>query len=389
MTSPYVTENDRQVATWLLICAGVLLGMILLGGVTRLTNSGLSMVDWRPVTGIIPPLTEQAWLDEFEQYRQYPEYQKVNKGMSLDAFKSIFMYEYLHRVLGRLIGLVYLLPLLYFAWRGQIRRGMTPKLVLLFFLGGCQGLLGWYMVKSGLVDNPRVSQYRLTAHLGLAVLIYAYMLWLAFDLLFQRAPGTGPPVSRPNARFSKVLIALVYLMILTGGLVAGTRAGYAYSTWPLMGDSFFPPGLYAWTPAWLAMFEDVTTIQFNHRMFAYGLTILLCLFAWRVYRSAVGPKANLAVALVLVALALQLVLGISTIVLHMPIALAAAHQVGAILLLSAVLFASHVLVKQDVATGYQSAPLASSERRPAAASLLSGRSKSNRISVRRSLPLRR
>ncbi|MEM6583110.1 MAG: COX15/CtaA family protein [Pseudomonadota bacterium] len=388
MTSPYVTENDRQVATWLLICAGVLLGMILLGGVTRLTNSGLSMVDWRPVTGIIPPLTEQAWLEEFEQYRQYPEYQKVNKGMSLDAFKSIFMYEYLHRVLGRLIGLLYLLPLLYFAWRGRIRQGLTPKLVLLFFLGGCQGLLGWYMVKSGLVDNPRVSQYRLTAHLGLAVVIYAYMLWLAFDLLFQRAPSTGPPVSRPNARFSQVLIVLVYLMILTGGLVAGTRAGYAYSTWPLMGDSFFPPGLYAWTPAWLAMFEDVTTIQFNHRMFAYGLTVLLCLFALRVFRSGAGPRANLAVALVLVALALQLVLGISTIVLHMPIALAAAHQGGAILLLSAVLFASHILVKQEVAAGYQSAPLASSERRPAV-SLLSGRSKSNRISVRRSLPLRR
>ncbi|MEM8660174.1 MAG: COX15/CtaA family protein, partial [Pseudomonadota bacterium] len=338
--------------------------------------------------GIIPPLTEQAWLDEFEQYRQYPEYQKVNKGMSLDAFKSIFMYEYLHRVLGRLIGLLYLLPLLYFAWRGRIRQGLTPKLVLLFFLGGCQGLLGWYMVKSGLVDNPRVSQYRLTAHLGLAVVIYAYMLWLAFDLLFQRAPSAGPPVSRPNARFSQALIVLVYLMILTGGLVAGTRAGYAYSTWPLMGDSFFPPGLYDWTPAWLAMFEDVTTIQFNHRMFAYGLTVLLCLFAWRVVRSGAGPRAKLAVGLVLVALALQLVLGISTIVLHMPIALAAAHQVGAIVLLSAVLFASHVLVKQEVAAGYQSAPLASSERRPAA-SLLSGRSKSNRISVRRSLPLRR
>ncbi|MEM1155063.1 MAG: COX15/CtaA family protein, partial [Pseudomonadota bacterium] len=328
--------------------AGVLLGMILLGGVTRQTNTGLSMVDWRPVTGIIPPLTEQAWQEEFDQYRQYPEYQKVNKGMSLDAFKSIFMYEYLHRVLGRLIGLLFLLPLLYFAWRGRIRQGLTPKLVLLFFLGGCQGLLGWYMVKSGLVDNPRVSQYRLTAHLGLAVVIYAYMLWLAFDLLFQRAPGTGPPLPRPNARFSQMLIVLVYLMILSGGLVAGTRAGYAYSTWPLMGDSFIPTGLYAWTPAWMAMFEDVTTIQFNHRMFAYGLTILLCLFALRVYRSGAGPRANLAVTIVLVALALQLILGISTIVLYMPIAVAAAHQVGAIVLLSSVLYASHVLVKQEL-----------------------------------------
>jgi cytochrome c oxidase assembly protein subunit 15 len=336
---------DRQVATWLLFCAAVILGMILLGGVTRLTNSGLSMVEWKPLMGIVPPLSEQGWQETFDKYRQFPEYQKVNRGMSVEEFKSIFMFEYLHRLLGRLIGVLFLLPLLYFAWRGRIGQGLMPKLVVLFFLGGCQGLLGWYMVKSGLVDNPRVSQYRLTAHLGLAVAIYAYMIWLAFDLLF-RSPDARGGQRRPYARWSRVLAGLVYLMILSGGLVAGTRAGFAYSTWPLMGDTFIPRGLYAGTPAWLDMFEDITTVQFNHRMFAYLLVLLIGIFAALVYRSGVGGRARLAVGLLLLVLAAQVTLGISTLLLHVPVVLAAAHQGGAMLLLTAMLFASHVLVRQ-------------------------------------------
>ena len=345
MTPTENRHHDRQVASWLLFCAAVLLGMILLGGVTRLTNSGLSIVEWKPLVGAIPPLSEQAWQETFDKYRQFPEYQKVNRGMSLDGFKSIFMYEYLHRLLGRLIGVLFLLPLLYFAWRGHIRQGLMPKLVVLFFLGGCQGLLGWYMVKSGLVDNPRVSQYRLTAHLGLAVAIYAYMLWLAFELLFTpraRAAATGNSLGR----WSLVLVGLLFLMILSGGLVAGTRAGFAYSTWPLMGDSFIPRGLYAGTPAWLDMFEDITTVQFNHRMFAYLLVLLIGVFAVAVYRSGRGGRAPLAVSLLLLALAVQVVLGISTLLLHVPVALAAAHQGGAMLLLTASLYTSHVLVRE-------------------------------------------
>ena len=159
---------DRQIATWLLICAAVIFGMILLGGVTRLTGSGLSMVEWKPLMGVIPPLSEAAWMETFDKYKQYPEYQKVNLGMDLAGFKQIFMYEYLHRVLGRFIGVLYFLPFVCFAWRGRVRAGMMPRLWLLFFLGGFQGLLGWYMVKSGLVDNPRVSQYRLTLLRGAA-----------------------------------------------------------------------------------------------------------------------------------------------------------------------------------------------------------------------------
>ena len=330
---------DRQIASWLLFCAAVIFGMILLGGVTRLTDSGLSMVEWKPLMGVIPPMSEQAWQETFDKYRQYPEYQKINKGMSLDAFKSIFMYEYLHRVLGRIIGVIFFFPMLFFALKGRVRAGLMPKLWILFVLGGCQGLLGWYMVKSGLVDRPDVSQYRLTAHLGLAVVIYAYMLWVVFDLLYPKRGLAGGRF----AGFSLSLVVLVFLMILSGGLVAGTDAGYAYSTWPLMGESFVPAGLYATNPAWLAMFEDITTIQFNHRMFAYLLVGLIGFFAVRVLAGGVEARGKLGVLLVLLALAVQVTLGISTLLLHVPLGIAAAHQGGAVLLLTAVLFTAHGL----------------------------------------------
>jgi len=348
MATPGQIHYDRQIAAWLLLCAAVIFGMIILGGLTRLTNSGLSMVEWKPLVGIIPPLSEQAWVETFEKYKQFPEYQKINRGMDLAGFKSIFMYEYLHRVLGRLIGVLFALPMLYFIFKGRVRPGLMPKLVLLFFLGGCQGLLGWYMVKSGLVNNPHVSQYRLTAHLGLAVAIYAYMLWVIFDLLFPaREAGLGR-LSK-QAKGSLALIGLVYLMILSGGLVAGTHAGYAYSTWPLMGTSFIPPGLYSGNPVWLDAFEDITAIQFNHRMFAYLLFVLINVFAVRVFYQARNARARWGAVLVGLAVWLQVTLGISTLLLHVPVAIAAAHQAGAVVLLSATLFVSHVLVRQQVA----------------------------------------
>lgn len=345
MTNIEQSRYDRHVAQWLLFCAVVIFGMILLGGATRLTNSGLSMVEWKPLVGAIPPLSEQDWQETFLKYKQYPEYQKINRGMSMHEFKTIFMYEYLHRLLGRLIGVLFAVPLLYFAVRGRLRPGLAPGLIALFFMGGLQGLLGWYMVKSGLVDNPRVSQYRLTAHLGVAVAIYAYMLWLAFDLLFARK--TKPVSDTASSwRWTLVLVALVYLMILSGGLVAGTDAGFAYSTWPLMGDSFIPPGLYATSPAWLAMFEDITTIQFNHRMFAYVLSVVLIASALYVYRNTTQWQAKLAAILMVVALCVQVILGISTLLLHVPVVVGTAHQGGAVLLLTTTLYLSHVQLRQ-------------------------------------------
>jgi cytochrome c oxidase assembly protein subunit 15 len=339
MLSVQYAQYDRQIANWLLFCAAVIFGMIVLGGVTRLTDSGLSMVEWKPLMGVIPPLSQEAWQETFDKYRLYPEYQKINKGMSLDDFKSIFMFEYLHRVLGRVIGVIFFFPMVYFAFKGRVKAGIMPKLWLLFLLGGAQGLMGWYMVKSGLVDRPDVSQYRLTAHLGLAMLIYGLMLWLVFDL---RHPKRGLAQGR-FARFSKVLLGLVFLMILSGGLVAGTDAGFAYSTWPLMGDSFVPEGLYSGSPAWLAMFEDITTIQFNHRIFAYALSVIILVFSIQVLRAGVEARGRLAIIFLLLALTVQVALGISTLLLHVPIALAAGHQAGAVLLLTATLYATHAL----------------------------------------------
>jgi heme a synthase len=340
MTITEQSRYDQQVARWLVFCAVVIFAMILLGGATRLTNSGLSIVEWKPLVGAIPPLTQQDWVEVFDKYKQFPEYQKINRGMSLDAFKTIFMYEYLHRLLGRLIGILFAVPLIYFAVKRRLRPGLAPGLIMLFFMGGLQGLLGWYMVKSGLVDNPRVSQYRLTAHLGVAVAIYAYMIWLAFELLFarQNSPDAAP---KSSARWTLSLVALVYLMIL-----AGTDAGFAYSTWPLMGDSFIPQGLYATSPAWMAMFEDITTIQFNHRIFAYFLFVVLNVSAIMVYRGATQGRAKVAAILVVVALFVQVLLGISTLLLHVPVGLGTAHQGGAVLLLTATLYLSHVQLRQ-------------------------------------------
>lgn len=343
----YLPQHDRPLALWLIACAAVIFGMILLGGVTRLTGSGLSMVEWRPLMGIVPPLSEAQWLAVFDKYRQFPEYQQINRGMTLDGFKVIFMYEYLHRVLGRLIGVLFFVPLAVFALLGMIRPGMLPRLLLLFALGGCQGLLGWYMVQSGLVDRPSVSQYRLAAHLGLAVAIYGSMLWVILDLWRhpQRPMHTNEYRSALGT-WALSLVVLVYLMILSGAFVAGTDAGYAYATWPNMGPTFIPEGLYATQPAWLAAFEDVTTIQFNHRIFAYVLALVLPGFAVLVLRRETQPRIRRAAIAVVSALVLQLMLGISTLLLHVPVPLAAAHQGGAVLLLSTLIWLAHALLRR-------------------------------------------
>ncbi|MGB2102585.1 MAG: COX15/CtaA family protein, partial [Porticoccaceae bacterium] len=217
--NPTAQENDKLIARWLLTCAVVIFGMILLGGVTRLTDSGLSMVEWRPLMGIIPPLSQQDWQALFIKYQQFPEYQKLNLGMTLAEFKVIFMYEYLHRVLGRIIGLLFFIPFVYFYFTRRISPQLLPKLLLMLFLGGCQGLMGWYMVKSGLVDIPHVSQYRLTAHLGLAIVIYGFIVWTALSLI-------NKTTNQPSGlgRLACILSGLIFLMILSGGLVAGTRA---------------------------------------------------------------------------------------------------------------------------------------------------------------------
>ncbi|TCK19510.1 cytochrome c oxidase assembly protein subunit 15 [Thiogranum longum] len=333
----------KQVAGWLLLCSIMIFAMVILGGVTRLTGSGLSMVEWDPIFGFVPPLDQQQWEEAFTQYRESPEYLKINTNMDLHGFKSIYWFEFSHRVLGRSIGTVFLIPFLYFLWRGMLPRKWIPRLLFAFVLGGLQGLLGWYMVKSGLVDRPHVSQYRLTAHLGLALVIYCYLLWLMFDLLFpEREPGNS---HQRSGKAAKWLLALAGTTVLSGGFVAGLKAGHAYNTFPKMGDQWLPPAGWTLQPGWRNLFENIATVQFDHRVLA-TLTFVTVILFWfrtrhRVTTRATRTGLNL-LALVVVG---QVSLGISTLLLHVPVALASLHQAGALTLLTVLLFVNHRLHK--------------------------------------------
>lgn len=333
-----VSRQDKTVAIWLLTCCALVFVMVVLGGVTRLTGSGLSMTDWKPVTGILPPIGDAAWQQEFSRYQRSPEYRDVNSRMDVNAFKGIFWLEYLHRLLGRIIGLAFLLPFVYFVARGYIRRSETLKYAAMFVLGGMQGLLGWYMVKSGLVDDPHVSQYRLTAHLTAAFAIYAYMLWVALSLLY-------PARAEVHSWFSRALAlsGLITVTILSGGFVAGLKAGKIYNSFPLMGDSLIPPGLFALSPAWLNFFENTTTVQFDHRLLALTTFALVVLFWWRSRHADLPARAARAANAMLHVASLQVVLGISTLLLAVPIWLGAAHQATALLLFSSALVLLHGL----------------------------------------------
>jgi cytochrome c oxidase assembly protein subunit 15 len=330
----------RTVGVWLFAVAAMVFVMVVIGGLTRLTESGLSMVEWRPVTGWLPPLSEEAWQETFQAYRATPEYQKVNAGMSLDEFKGIFWLEYVHRLWGRLIGLAFAVPLAVFLVRGWLDRRLAPRLVLLFVLGGLQGALGWFMVASGLVDRPDVSQYRLVAHFGAALLIYVALLWVALGLVV-RTPPWNP--SRALGRGVLALGALVVVTMLSGGFVAGTDAGYAYNSFPLMDGQLVPDGLLSMSPAYLNFFENITTVQFTHRVLAMTTLAAVILFWLSARRRPMPPRARLAVHGVLLAALTQVALGISTLVLVMPIALAALHQATGVILLTMIVWSAFEL----------------------------------------------
>ncbi|HUL93304.1 MAG TPA: COX15/CtaA family protein [Burkholderiales bacterium] len=337
--------HDRRlnpVAVWLLACCALVFAMVVVGGITRLTHSGLSIVEWQPIVGTLPPLDDSAWQEAFRKYRETPEFRQVNADMELAGFKRIFWWEYAHRLLGRVIGAAFLLPLLWFAARGRIGRPLTWKLAVIFGLGGLQGAMGWYMVQSGLVDDPRVSQYRLAAHLAMALLIYAAMLWVALDLVFPRSRGGAHPASRPRG-FAFALVVLVFAMAISGSLVAGIRAGLAYNTFPLMNGHVFPPGMFVIEPWYLNFFGNIATVQFDHRLLAWLLAFLVPWFWLRVRRAATSRRATIAANLLFAALALQLTLGIATLLNAVPIPLAAAHQAGAVVVFTAALLAAHAL----------------------------------------------
>jgi cytochrome c oxidase assembly protein subunit 15 len=330
----------RAVGIWLLVCALAVAAMVVVGGVTRLTHSGLSIVEWQPLVGTLPPLSEGDWQTVFEKYRQTPEYKLVNRGMSLAEFKGIFWWEYFHRLLGRTIGIVFLVPLLWFWWRGRIDARLGWKLAGVFVLGGLQGAMGWYMVASGLVDEPRVSHLRLTAHLGLAFLILGAMLWIAFDLLY---PDRAARRTRRLARFAGAIAGIVFLQVLAGGLVAGIRAGKAYNTFPLMNGHLVPPETFQLEPWWLNFFNNMATVQLDHRLLAWLLLVLVCWLWWRVRSSDATARARIGAHLLLMTLVAQFVLGVVTLLAAVPVALGAAHQGVATLVFGAALFAVHAL----------------------------------------------
>ncbi len=338
-----ISENDRAILRWLQICLVLVFTMIILGGVTRLTDSGLSMVTWHP-TGMLPPLDIEQWLVEFELYKQYPEFQKLNSDMTIEGFKSIYWFEYSHRMLGRLIGVVFLLPFVYFGLRKMIKPGLTPRLMIMFVLGGLQGLLGWYMVKSGLVSNPHVSQYRLSAHLLSAILIYGFILWTIFNLVttseYRRLAESSVAGWR---KLSLGLVILVLITIVSGGFVAGLNAGLIFNTFPLMGGSLIPDGIGALSPWYLNPLENMVAVQFNHRWLAIATGIILIIWYLRGRSHFEETMLQRSFKLVGMMVIIQLVLGITTLLMQVPVLLGALHQAGALLLFSALLFNLHAL----------------------------------------------
>lgn len=334
----------QKVAIWLFACCLMIALMVLIGGLTRLTHSGLSMTRWHPVSGIIPPHTEAAWQQEFAHYKQSPEYKQHNFGMSLQDFKGIFWLEFIHRLLGRLTGFVFFVPFIIFLVKKQIDPPLIKKLAGIFLLGAAQGVVGWLMVSSGLKDNPYVSPVWLSFHLCTAFLIYAFIFLLGLSEWKRGRELSPSPNPVGLKRFSLLTLLMVYMQVLLGGLVAGNKAGLVYNTFPDMNGQYIPDGLWVVQPWYANFIQNVTTIQFDHRMGAYMVALLTVILAVLLLRKPY--KALHKAAMVLIAVvALQITLGIKTLLFSVPVGLASAHQVMALVLFSTVLFIVHGLYR--------------------------------------------
>ncbi|HQR17540.1 MAG TPA: COX15/CtaA family protein [Gemmatimonadales bacterium] len=345
----------RRVGAWLAIWAGMVVLLVVIGGATRLTESGLSITEWKPVTGVLPPLDRAAWDAEFARYQQIPEYQQFNRGMSLAQFQVIYLWEFTHRLWARLVGLAFALPLVVFLWRREVSGPLAWRLGGLLVLLGLQGAMGWYMVQSGLTLRTDVSQYRLAAHLSLALVLYGAAVWTAADLLGVRGRGITPGIEGAGRlrRLTGGFAGFAFLTIVSGAFVAGLNAGSAWNTFPLMGGRVVPPGYLAMSPWYRNLFENVTAVQFHHRLLGLGVVVSAILL-WRASRrvelTTHGRSAF--AALPLVAL-LQVTLGISTLLLRVPVVVAVLHQLGAVLVLTAGLLA---LAAVQTTNGRQRAP---------------------------------
>ena len=339
-----VSRRMASVRVWLFAIAGLVFAMVVVGGATRLTGSGLSITEWQPILGVVPPMSEAAWRDAFEKYRQIPEYSQINPGMTLGGFKAVYWWEWTHRLLGRLIGVVFFIPFAVFLLRRSIPRALIPRIVALFVLGGAQGALGWFMVRSGLADRVDVSQYRLAAHLALAVAIAGFAFWLALSIgesaLAERGRLAGQS-SLPVKIGAAMLACLVYLQIIAGAFVAGLKAGHASNTWPLMNGEIIPPGLDAFSPWYVNLFENPLTAQFVHRALAYAIAIFAAGFAAAVWNTTRAQALRLPLLAITAAVFIQIALGVATIVYGVPLAIALAHQASAIVIFALSLWALH------------------------------------------------
>ncbi|MBS0276115.1 MAG: COX15/CtaA family protein [Proteobacteria bacterium] len=332
-------ESRRAVGIWLLAVAAIIVGMVVVGGLTRLTGSGLSITEWDPIVGAIPPLNHADWMEAFHKYQQIPQYTRENAGMTLDGFKGIFWWEWSHRLLGRLIGVVFFLPFLWFAWRGAITRKEIPRMIVLFLLGGLQGFIGWWMVESGLEVRVSVSQYRLAIHLGTALILFGAILWTALEYLRPKADGARVSFAKWGVAFA----GLVYFQMLLGAIVAGLHAGLIYNTWPSMDGRFAPEGAFFFKPWWTNFTENAGLAQFDHRMVAYLVGISALALWLRGKRAHLAGYARMTGDLVLGVTGLQIILGILTLLHQVPEALAAFHQFIAVALLASALWHAYEL----------------------------------------------
>ena len=336
--------SNRPLVGWLAACCLLVFAMVVVGGITRLTHSGLSITEWQPIVGALPPMSSADWDEAFAKYRTTPEFRDVNHAMALAEFKGIFWWEYFHRLLGRAIGVAFLVPYVVFAVRRRIPPGYAWPLAGIFVLGGLQGLVGWLMVASGLVDDPRVSPFRLTLHLALAFAIFGAMLWTALSLAFPRSSEHGAPDTPRLRRFAVAMVALVFVMVISGGFVAGIRAGFAYNTFPLMNGHFMPPETFMLDPWWRNFVYNMATVQFDHRLLGWLLAALVpALWIMLIRTAGLPTRARIGGHVLMALAALQIALGIATVLHAAPLPLAAAHQAGAVLVFAAALNVAHAL----------------------------------------------
>ncbi|EDM44720.1 Cytochrome oxidase assembly [unidentified eubacterium SCB49] len=332
-------KDNKKVIYWLLTGCFLIFIMVVVGGITRLTHSGLSISSYQLFSGTIPPMNETEWIAEFDHYKQFPEYQKKNHGMSLEEFKDIYFWEWIHRVIGRFIGIVFLVPFLYFLLKRQLSKSTVKKSLLLLFLGGFQGFLGWYMVKSGLVDRPDVSHYRLAMHLTTAFITFAYTLWVALDLWFPKKKE----IDKGFRNLIRISLVILITQIIYGAFVAGLDAGWIHNHWPMMSDGqwIHDAVTIEQTPVWRNFIEGKSGVQFVHRTFAYVVVLFIAIIWWKSKQQAQTKLQEKGVNALTILVLVQFILGIFTLVLQVPVILGVLHQVVAFFLLAAMTFTLH------------------------------------------------